>query len=239
MKIDFIYKAFIALFGLFVILFLLFTLTGTVLPENSYTVEIAGLSGLAVNGTATVMVPVPANATGALVIPGEVLAGDQVTGWQAAVRETPYGRMLAFTATEDYPPDISLSFEVVQTEDKQLRRLPRHIRPINQTAWEMKREPRLLMPVLATPDTMSVAEFIQGSGGTYTTAVFLDGFVPPAKDVAGVTFSLEYRGVGGTERLMRENTWVTTVNTVVMDTGSGFVPVPADYQVIAGGLAFL
>lgn len=239
MKVDFIYKAFIAIFGLFVVLLLLFALTGTVLPKNSYTVEIADLSGLAVNGTATVMVPVPANATGALVIPGEVLAGDQVTGWQAAIRETPHGRMLAFTTTEDYPPDIFLSFEVVQTEDKQLRRLPRHMRPINRTAWEMKREPRLLMPVLVTPDTMSVAEFIQVSSGTYTTVVFLDGFAPSLEDVAEITFRLEYRGVGGTERLMRESTWVTTVNTVVMGTGSGFVPVPADYQVIAGGLAFL
>jgi len=240
MKVDFIYRAFIALFGMIVVLSLLFAFTETVLPGNFYAIEITGLPDPAANGTATVMVPVPANTTGALVIPDEVLTGNQVSGWQAEIRETLYGRMLAFTAVGEYAPDISVSFEVVQTGDEELKRLPLHQRPTNLTAWEMKREPRLLAPVLATPDNVSVTEFIQVSGGAYTTTVFLSGFVPSPEDAAGVvTFSLEYRGVGGTERLMRENTWATTVNTVVMGTKSGFIPIQADYQVIAGGLAFL
>ena len=238
MKVDFIFKAFAAIFGMIVILFFLSAFTETVLPGNSYTIEITDLPDPAVDGTATVMVPIPANATGEPVISEGVFSGDRVTGWQAAVQETPYGKMLAFTATGECAPDISVSFEVLQTEDEQLQRLPRYQRPTNLTAWEMKREPRLLAPVLATPDTMSVEEFTQTSSGTYTTVVFLDGFVPPSEDAAGVTFSLEYRGVGGTKRLIRENTWTTTVNTAVMSTESGFVSVPADYRVIAGGIGF-
>lgn len=237
MKVDFISKALAAIFGMIVVLFLLSAFTETVLPGNSYTIEITDLPGPAANGTATVMVPIPANATGEPVIPEGVFSGDRVTGWQAAVQETPYGKMLAFMATGECAPDISVSFEMVQTEDEQ-QRLPRYQRPTNLTAWEMKREPRLLVPVLATPDNMSVAEFIRDSNGTYTTVVFLDGFVPPPEDAAGVTFSLEYRGVGGTKRLIRENTWTTTVNTAVMSTESGFVSVPADYRVIAGGIGF-
>ncbi|NLB01518.1 MAG: hypothetical protein GX837_11300 [Methanomicrobiales archaeon] len=237
MKVDFIFKAFAAIFSVIVVLFLLFAFTETVLPDNSYTVEITGLPGPAANGTATVMVPIPANVTGEPVIPEEALVGDRVAGWQAAVRETPYGKMLAFTATEGYAPDVSVSFEVLQTEDES-QRLPRYQRPTNLTAWEMKREPRLLMPVLATPDNVSVAEFIRVSNGTYTTVVFLDGFAPPPEDAAGITFSLEYRGVGGTKRLIRENTWTTTVNAVVQGTESDFVLVTAEYRVIAGGIGF-
>lgn len=238
MKADFIFKAFAAMFSLIIVLSLLSAFTESVLPGNFYTIEITGLPDPAANGTATVMVPVPVNTTGEPVIPEEVFSGAQVTGWQAEIRGTPYGKMLAFTATEGYAPDISISFEGLQTEDE-LRRLPLYQRPINQTAWEMKREPRLLAPVLATPDNVSVTEFIQVSGGAYTTAVFLSGFVPSPEDATPITFSFEYRGVGGTERLMRENTWLTTVNTAVMGTKSGFIPIQADYQVIAGGLAFL
>jgi len=238
MKVDYVLKAITAVLAVVVFLILFSpAFTETVLPGNSYAIEITGLSGLAVNGTAAVMVPIPANATGEPVIPEEVFSGDRVTGWQASVRETPYGKMLAFTATGEYAPDISVSFEVLQTEDD-LRRLPLHLRPTNLTAWEMKREPRLLVPVLATPDDLGVAEFSLTSSGTYTTVVFLDGFAPSPEDAAAVTFSLEYRGLGGTKRLIRENTWMTTVSTAVMSTESGFVPVTADYRVIAGGIGF-
>ena len=237
MKVDFTLKAFAAIFSVIVVLFLLSAFTETALPGNSYTVEITGLPGPAANGTATVMVPIPANVTGEPVIPEGVFSGARVAGWQAAVRETPYGKMLAFTATEGYAPNIFVSFEVLQTEDES-QRLPRYQRPTNLTAWEMKREPRLLVPVFATPDNVSVAEFIRASNGTYTTVVFLDGFAPPPEDAAEITFRIEYRGVGGTKRLMRENTWMTTVGTAVMSTESGFIPVPADYQVIAEGIDF-
>jgi len=237
MKVDFTFKAFAAIFSVIVVLFLLSAFTESVLPGNFYTVEITGLPGPAANGTATVMVPIPANVTGEPVIPEEALVGDRVAGWQATVRETPYGKMLAFTTTGECAPDVSVSFEVLQTEDES-QRLPRYQRPINLTAWEMKREPRLLMPMLATPDNVSVAEFIRVSNGTYTTAVYLDGFAPSPEDAAGITFSLEYRGVGGTKRLIRENTWTTTVNTAVQGTESGFIPVPAEYRVIAGGIGF-
>ncbi|MDD3071785.1 MAG: hypothetical protein PHX88_11395, partial [Methanoculleus horonobensis] len=83
-----------------------------------------------------------------------------------------------------------------------------------------------------------VEEFTRLSDGTYTTVVSLDGFVPPSEDAAPVTFNLEYRGEGGTKRLIRENTWTTTVNTTIPCTASGFVPVPAEYRVIAGGISF-
>ena len=239
MKVDYVLKAITAVLAVVVFLFLFSpAFTETVLPGNYYLISITDLPGPAVNGTATVMVPIPANATGEPVIPEGTFSGARVTGWQAEIRETPYGKMLAFTTTGEYAPDISVSFEVVQTEDE-LQRLPLHQRPTNLTAWEMKREPRLLVPVLATPDNMSVAEFTRVSSGTYTSVVFLDGFVPSPEDAAVVTFSLDYRGVGGTKRLMRENTWTTMVNTAVMSTESGFVPVPADYRVIAGGIGFL
>ena len=237
MKVDFTFKALAAIFSVIVVLFLLSAFTETVLPGNSYTVEITGLPDLAANGTAMVMVPIPANVTGEPVISEEALVGDRVAGWQAAVRETPYGKMLAFTTTGECAPDISVSFEMLQAEDE-LQRLPRYQRPTNLTAWEMKREPRLLMPVLATPDNVSVAEFIRVSNGTYTTDVFLAGFAPSQEDAAGITFCLEYRGVGGTKRLMSENTWTTTVNSAVQGAESGFVPVPAEYRVIAGGIGF-
>lgn len=94
------------------------------------------------------------------------------------------------------------------------------------------------MPVLATPGNVSAAEFIRVSNGTYTTAVYLDGFAPPPEDAALITFHREYRGLGGTKRLIRENTWTATVNTTVQGTGSGFVPVPAEYRVIAGDIGF-
>ncbi|WOX56533.1 hypothetical protein [Methanoculleus sp. UBA416] len=102
-----------------IVLSLLFAFTETVPPGNFYAIEITDLPVPAVNGTATVMVPVPANTTGTLVIPDEVLTGNQVSGWQAEIRETPYGRMLAFTAAGEYAPDISVSFEVVQTGDEE------------------------------------------------------------------------------------------------------------------------
>ncbi|WP_300999296.1 hypothetical protein [Methanoculleus sp.] len=36
----------------------------------------------------------------------------------------------------------------------------------------------------------------------------------------------------------KENAWATTVKTAVSVTESGFVPVPAEYRVIAGGIGF-
>lgn len=238
MKVEYVLKAITVVLAVIVFLILFSpAFTETVLPGNLYAIEITGLSGLAVNGTATIMVPIPANAMGEPVISEGAFVGGQVAGWQASVRETPYGKMLAFTTTEEYVPDISVSFEVLQTEDE-LRRLPLHQRPTNLTAWEMKREPRLLVPVFATPDNVGVAEFSQLSNGTYTTAVYLDGFAPSPEGATPATFNLEYRGVGGTKRLIRENTWATTVSTAVISTESGFVPVPAEYRVIAGGISF-
>lgn len=238
MKVEYVLKAITVVLAVIVFLILFSpAFTETVLPGNLYAIEITGLSGLAVNGTATIMVPIPANAMGEPVISEGAFVGGQVAGWQASVRETPYGKMLAFTTTEEYVPDISVSFEVLQTEDE-LQRLPLHQRPTNLTAWEMKREPRLLVPVFATPSNVSIEELSRLSSGTYTTVAFLDGFAPSPEDAAAVTFNLDYRGVGGTKRLIRENTWATTVNTVVISTESGFVQVPADYRVIAGGIAF-
>lgn len=198
-----------------VCLFLLLLLPAfveTTMPNDSYMIEITGLSGLAVNGTATVMIPVPANAEGDLVI-FESSSVLQPAGWRTAIRETPYGKMLAFTTTEDYAQDIS--------------------RPTGE--FETKEEPRLLVPVLATPDNVSVAEFARSSGGTYTTVVFLDGFVPP-ENATSISFDLEYRGGGGMKYLIEEDTWTATVNTAVSSTESGFVPVPAEYHVIPGGI---
>ncbi len=192
-------------------------LVETTLPNNAYAVRITGLSGLAVNGTATVMVPIPANAEGEPAISERVLAGDrQPSGWQAAVRETPYGKMLAFTTTEGYAPDIFIPFG----------------------EFETKEEPRLLVPVLATPDNSTVAEFSRLSSGTYTTVVFLDGFVPPQGEAAPVSFSLEYRGGGGMKHLVKDDTWTATVDTAVSSTESGFLPVPVEYRVIEGGIGF-
>ncbi|MCK8518442.1 hypothetical protein [Methanoculleus sp. 7T] len=205
----------IAIAILAVVIFLLFlgpAFVETTLPNDSYLVRITGLSGLAVNGTATVMIPVPANAKGELVL-FEALSG-QPAGWRAAIRETQYGKMLAFTTTEGYAQDIFL--------------------PTGE--FETKEEPRLLVPVLATPENASVEEFSRSSGGTYTTVVFLDGFVPSPEDAAPVSFNLEYRGGGGVKHLIKENIWTATVNTAVPSTASGFVPVPAGYYVIAGGI---
>jgi len=184
----------------------------TTMPNDSYLIRITGLSGLAVNGTATVMVPVPANAEGELVM-FESSSVLQPAGWRTAIRETPYGKMLAFTTTEDYAQDI--------------------FRPTGE--FETKEEPRLLVPVLATPDNVSVAGFTRGSGGTYTTVVFLDGFVPP-ENATSISFDLEYQGGGGMKYLIEENIWTATVNAAVPSTESGFVPVPAGYHVGAGGL---
>ncbi len=196
------------------LLLLLPAFVETTMPNDSYMIKITGLSDLAVNGTATVMIPVPANAEGELAIPEEALVGGRITGWQATIRETPYGKMLAFTTTEDYAQDIS--------------------RPTGE--FETKEEPRLLVPVLATPDNASVAEFTRSSGGTYTTVVFLDGFVSPPENATSISFDLEYRGGGGMKYLIEEDTWTATVNTAVSSTTSGFVPVPADYYVTAGGI---
>ena len=188
----------------------------TTLPNDSYMIEITGLSGLAVNGTATIMIPVPANAEGELVL-FESSVVRQPAGWRAAVRETQYGKMLAFTTTEGYAQDIFI--------------------PTGE--FETKEEPRLLVPVLATPENASVAEFTRAMSGTYTTVVFLDGFVPSPEDAAPISFDLRYRGGEGMKRLIKENTWTTTVNTAVPSTASGFVPVPADYYVIPGGIMLI
>ncbi len=135
----------IAVTILAVVVFLLFlgpAFVSTTMPNDSYMIEITGLSGLAVNGTATVMIPVPANAKGELVI-FESSGVRQPDGWYAAIRETPYGKMLAFTTTEGYPQDIF----------------------VPSGEFETKEEPRLLVPVLATPpDNASVAEFTRGVG---------------------------------------------------------------------------
>jgi len=200
------------------VVFLLFlgpAFVETTMPNDSYEIRITGLSGLAVNGTATVMIPVPANAEGELVI-FEASGVRQPAGWRAAVRETQYGKMLAFTTTEGYAQDIFI--------------------PTGE--FETKEEPRLLMPVLATPENASVAEFTRSMSGTYTTVVFLDGFVPSPEDAAPISFDLRYRGGEGMKRLIKENTWTTTVNTAIPSTASGFVPVPADYYVTAGGIYF-
>ena len=198
------------------VVFLLFLAVGfveTTMPNDSYMIEITGLSGLAVNGTATVMIPVPANAEGELVI-FEAFSVLQPAGWRTAIRETPYGKMIAFTTTEDYAQDIS--------------------RPTGE--FETKEEPRLLVPVLATPDNASVAEFTRLSNGTYTTVVFLDGFVSPPENATSISFNLRYQGGGGVKYLIKENIWTATVNAAVPSTASGFVPVPADYYVTAGGI---
>lgn len=194
------------------LLLLLPAFVETTMPNDSYMIEITGLSDLAVNGTATVMIPVPANAEGDLVM-FESSSVLQPAGWRTAIRETPYGKMIAFTTTEDYAQDI--------------------FRPTGE--FETKEEPRLLVPVLGTPENASVAEFTRGSGGTYTTVVFLDGFVPP-ENATSISFDLEYRGGGGMKYLIEEDTWTATVNTAVSSTESGFVPVPAEYHVIPGGI---
>jgi hypothetical protein len=200
---------------LVVVIFLLFlgpALVETTLPNDSYLIRITGLSDLAVNGTATVMIPVPANTEGELVLFESFVR--QPAGWRAGIRETEYGKMLAFTTTEDYAQDIFL--------------------PTGE--FETKKEPRLLVPVLATPDNASVEEFSRTSGGTYTTVVFLDGFIPPPENATPITFNLRYQGGGGMKHLIKENVWTATVNATVPGTASGFIPVPAEYHVTPGGL---
>ena len=202
--------------GVVFLLFLGPAFVSTTMPNDSYMIRITGLSGLAVNGTATVMIPVPANAEGELVI-FEASSVLQPAGWRTAIRETEYGKMIAFTTTEDYAQDIS--------------------RPTGE--FETKEEPRLLVPVLATPDNVSVAEFARSSGGTYTTVVFLDGFVSPPENATSISFDLSYWGGGGRKHLVKGDIWAATVDTTVPSTTSGFVPVPADYYVIAGGIMLL
>ena len=200
---------------LVVVIFLLFlgpAFVETTLPNDSYLIRITSLSDLAVNGTATVMVPVPANAEGELVLFESFVR--QPAGWRAGIRETEYGKMLAFTTTEDYAQDIFL--------------------PTGE--FEKKEEPRLLVPVLATPDNMSVEEFSRTSGGTYTTVVFLDGFIPPPENATPITFNLRYQGGGGMKHLIKENVWTATVNATVPGTASGFIPVPAEYHVTPRGI---
>jgi len=200
---------------LVVVIFLLFlgpAFVETTLPNDSYLIRITGLSDLAVNGTATVMIPVPANTEGELVLFESFVR--QPAGWRAGIRETEYGKMLAFTTTEDYAQDIFL--------------------PTGE--FETKKEPRLLVPVLATPDNASVEEFSRTSGGTYTTVVFLDGFIPPPENATPITFNLRYQGGGGMKHLIKENVWTATVNATVPGTASGFIPVPAEYHVTPGGL---
>jgi len=200
---------------LVVVIFLLFlgpAFVETTLPNDSYLIRITSLSDLAVNGTATVMIPVPANAEGELVLFESFVR--QPAGWRAGIRETEYGKMLAFTTTEDYAQDIFL--------------------PTGE--FEKKEEPRLLVPVLATPDNMSVEEFSRTSGGTYTTVVFLDGFIPPPENATPITFNLRYQGGGGMKHLIKENVWTATVNATVPGTASGFIPVPAEYHVTPRGI---
>lgn len=200
---------------LVVVIFLLFlgpAFVETTLPNDSYLIRITGLSDLAVNGTATVMIPVPANTEGELVLFESFVR--QPAGWRAGIRETEYGKMLAFTTTEGYVQDIFL--------------------PTGE--FETKEEPRLLVPVLATPDNASVEEFSRTSGGTYTTVVFLDGFIPPPENATPITFNLRYQGGGGMKHLIKENVWTATVNATVPGTASGFIPVPAEYHVTPGGL---
>ena len=205
----------IAVAILAVVIFLLFLLpafVSTTMPNDSYLIKITGLSDLAVNGTATVMIPVPANAEGELVM-FESSSVLQPAGWRTAIQETPYGKMVAFTTAEDYAQDIS----------------------IPSGEFETKEEPRLLVPVLAAPGNASVAEFIRISSGTYTTVVFLDGFVP-SENATPISFDLRYQGGGGVKHLVKENVWTAAVNAAVPSTESGFVPVPAGYHVTAGGL---
>lgn len=188
----------------------------TTLSVNSYVIEVTGLAGLPVDGTATVMVPLPVNVENEQAMREEMFTGGQVEGWDVAVQDTPYGRMLSFTTTERNASDIFAPFGVGE--------------------HEMKEKARLLAPVLATPDNTSLAEFCQVSDGTYTTAVFLDGLAPGHEAVPQISFSLEYRGGGGMRHLVKEDTWTTTVKTVVPVTASGYVRVPARYHVIAGGI---
>ncbi|MBP2147181.1 hypothetical protein J2129_002635 [Methanofollis sp. W23] len=190
----------------------------TTLSVNSYVIEVTGLSGIPVDGTATIMVPLPVNTDGEQVMSEETFAEGQVEGWNVAVQDTPYGRMLAFTTTERNASDIFAPFGVGEHETKE--------------------EPRLLAPVLRTPDNTSLAEYCQVPDGAYTTAVFLDGLAPGPEDQTQVSFSLEYRGGGGMKHLVKEDTLTTTVKTVVPVTASGVVQVPARYQVIAGGVYF-
>jgi hypothetical protein len=185
----------------------------TATPNNAYIIEITGIGSLDVNGTATVMIPVPANAEGEPVM-SEVFSSKQVFGWRTAIRETPYGKMLAFATTDGYGPSISVPFG----------------------EFETKEEPRLLVPVLATPDNMSVEEFSRTSGGTYTTVVFLDGFIPPPENATPISFNLRYQGGGGMKHLIKESVWTATVNATVPGTASGFIPVPAEYHVTPGGI---
>ena len=207
----------IAVTILAVVVFLLFlgpAFVSSSIPVNSYVVTITDLSGLAVNGTATVMVPIPVNADGVPAISEEAFTRNrQPPGWRTEVRETSYGKMLAFTTTDDCAPDISVPFSEL----------------------EMKGEPRVLAPVFAMPERMSIAGFTRGSGGTYTTVVFLDGFVPP-ENATSISFDLRYQGGGGKRHLVREDTRTATVNAAVAGTESGFIPVPANYYVVAGGI---
>ncbi len=194
--------------------FLLPAFVETTTPNNAYVIRITGLNGLTANGTATVMVPIPANADGVPAIPEETLTGNRGSWWQTSVRETPYGKMLAFTTTNDYLLDIDMPFG----------------------AFETKEEPRLLMPVLQTSGNASVTELSRLSNATYTTVVYLGDIVPPSGNGTVISFSLEYQGGGGMEHLVKEDTWTTTVHAAVPSTESGFVPVPAEYLVIAGGI---
>ena len=197
-------------------IFLIFLAVGfveTTTPNNAYIIEITGIGSLAVNGTATVMIPVPANADGVPAM-SEEFSSRQAFGWQTSIPETPYGKMLAFTTTDGYGPSISVPFG----------------------EFETKEEPRLLVPVLATPDNMSVEEFSRTSGGTYTTVVFLDGFIPPPENATPISFNLRYQGGGGMKHLIKENVWTATVNATVPGTASGFIPVPAEYHVTPGGI---
>lgn len=64
--------------------------------------------------------------------------------------------------------------------------------------------------------------------------MFIDGFVPG--NATSISFTLEYKGGAGMKHLVTEDTWTTTVHATVAGNASGFVQVPAEYQVIAGGV---
>ncbi|PKL55073.1 MAG: hypothetical protein CVV35_11925, partial [Methanomicrobiales archaeon HGW-Methanomicrobiales-6] len=82
MKVDYVLKAITAVLAVVVFLFLFSpAFTETVLPGNFYQISITDLPGPAVNGTTTVMVPLPANATGEPVIPEGTFSSGRVVGW--------------------------------------------------------------------------------------------------------------------------------------------------------------
>jgi len=182
----------------------------TTIPNNLYMVKITGPGSLTANGTAMIMLPIPADAEGVPAISEERFSENQPSWWQTSVHETPYGRMLAFTTTNNNLSDISRHFDEFETEG----------------------EPRMFTPVLKTPGNVSPAGFSE-SEGTYETVIFLDGIVP---EETGISFRLKYVNGGGVKHLVRGDTWTTTVHANLSGTESGYIPVTANYQITRGGL---